>query len=276
MLKAEFDTASNLIREYHFKPGMPWMTEPLFQRAASGELYYYQNEHLGTPQRMLDKSGAVVWEARYSAFGKAEILVEIVGNNLRFPGQYFDGESGLHQNYMRDYDAETGRYLQADPLGLESALNYYAYAYNNPNGFIDPTGEFVPLVFAYVRCVLQCMFMKWMGSAAQNLMGDPYADFDLAASAGECAFGCLNPLRWLNSKLLVSTKGIEKISKKKARNSNPGEYVDTPATNKEAFIKRGKNYIHKKNRRSVPKEKNKLFRFRGWGMEGMGEAWCSF
>ncbi|WKT59635.1 RHS repeat-associated core domain-containing protein [Microbulbifer thermotolerans] len=202
-LAAEYDTAGNLIREYDFKPGMPWMTEPLFQRAASGELYYYQNDHLGTPQRMLDKSGAVVWEARYSAFGKAEVLVEIVGNNLRFPGQYFDGESGLHQNYMRDYDAEAGRYLQADPLGLESALNYYAYAYNNPNGFIDPTGEFVPLVFAYGRCVLQCMFMKWMGSAAQNLMGDPCADFDLAASAGECAFGCLNPLNWFKGKFSV-------------------------------------------------------------------------
>ncbi|MFV8784428.1 RHS repeat domain-containing protein [Microbulbifer sp. SA54] len=153
---AEYDAGGNLIKEYHFKPGMPWMTEPLFQRVASGEVYYYQNDHLGTPQRMVDKSGAVVWEARYEAFGKAEILAETVGNNLRFPGQYFDVESGLHWNLFRDYSPGLGRYIQTDPIGLKGGLNSFAYTANNPVALIDPTGEvvWVPIVVVGVRVAL--------------------------------------------------------------------------------------------------------------------------
>ncbi|MCQ3830615.1 RHS domain-containing protein [Microbulbifer elongatus] len=236
-MAAEYDSNGNLIKEYHFKPGMPWMTEPLFQRVASGEVYYYQNDHLGTPQRMVDKSGAVVWEARYEAFGKAEVLVEVVGNALRFPGQYFDGESGLHQNYMRDFDPEVGRYLQADPLRMASAINYYAYAYNDPNSYMDPTGEFVPLLFAYGRCVLQCMVMKGIGAAAQSMMGDPCATFDLAASAGDCAFSCLNPLNWFKGKFSAKGKNDQRNAINGGRGSNENPYTNKQA--KEAAEKMG-------------------------------------
>ncbi|AWF80171.1 hypothetical protein BTJ40_04690 [Microbulbifer sp. A4B17] len=139
-MAAEYDHGGNLIREYHFKPGMPWMTEPLFQRVASGEINYYQNSRQGVPQKMLSKSGEVSWEARYFSFGKAKTIVSIVENNLRFPGQYFDSESGLHHNYMRDYDPELGRYIQADPVGLKGGLGNYIYVGNNPSFWSDPLG----------------------------------------------------------------------------------------------------------------------------------------
>ncbi|MFC6980494.1 RHS repeat-associated core domain-containing protein [Microbulbifer taiwanensis] len=139
-MAAEYDSSGNLIKEYHFKLGMPWMTEPLFQRISTGEIYYYQNDHLGTPQRMLDKSGAVVWEARYEAFGKAEILVDTVGNNLRFPGQYVDEESELNQNFLRYFDPQSGRYISRDPAGLIGGLNNYIYVYANPVTLFDPYG----------------------------------------------------------------------------------------------------------------------------------------
>jgi len=141
-LAAEYDVSGNLIKEYHFKPYGTWMTEPLFQRTADGQVYYYQNDHMGTPHRLVRSNGEVVWQAFYSAFGDAEIVTQVVENNLRFPGQYFDQETELHHNYFRDYDYQVGRYVQSDPIGLDGGLNYYAYAYANPVVFYDPTGEF--------------------------------------------------------------------------------------------------------------------------------------
>jgi RHS repeat-associated protein len=61
-------------------------------------------------------------------------------NNHRFPGQYYDAETGLHQNYFRDYEASIGRYVQRDPIGLDGGINVYLYSYQNSISYFDPDG----------------------------------------------------------------------------------------------------------------------------------------
>ncbi|OCQ08657.1 hypothetical protein AKH09_10800 [Vibrio parahaemolyticus] len=83
-----------------------------------GTVYHVHNDHLGTPQALNDETGATVWKASYSPFGKATVTTEQIKFNLRFPGQYYDAETGLHYNWHRYYDPSLGRYLQSDRLGL--------------------------------------------------------------------------------------------------------------------------------------------------------------
>ena len=91
---------------------------PLARIDNDATIYYYHVDHLGTPQAMTSQSGATVWQADYEPFGKATVKVSTIENNLRFPGQYFDRETGLHYNYFRDYEPRTGRYIESDPIGL--------------------------------------------------------------------------------------------------------------------------------------------------------------
>lgn len=104
------------------------------------QIYYYHVDHLGTPQAMTNSSAAVVWKADYEPFGKATVKVSTIENNLRLPGQYYDRETGLHYNYFRDYDPGAGRYVEADPIGLEGGMNIYAYANQSPVIFTDSLG----------------------------------------------------------------------------------------------------------------------------------------
>ncbi len=138
-LVAEADNNGAVTTSYHYQLNTPWGTDPLFIR--QGGVYgYYITDHLGTPQRVVGSNGAVLWGAVYDAFGGAEIGVASVVSNLRFPGQYFDAESGLHYNYWRYYDSGTGGYVSSDRLGLFDGPNTYIYVQANPTKLVDPLG----------------------------------------------------------------------------------------------------------------------------------------
>jgi RHS repeat-associated protein len=104
------------------------------------QVYYYHTDHLGTPRVLTNSSGAVAWKAAYGPFGAVNITVAGIENNLRFPGQYYDTETGLHYNGNRYYDPKTGRYITPDPIGLEGGINLYPYVGNDPVNRTDLWG----------------------------------------------------------------------------------------------------------------------------------------
>ncbi|MBI9090105.1 MAG: RHS domain-containing protein [Desulfobacterium sp.] len=138
-LIAEYDNAGIEIQSYGYLPGTANSVAPLYTKE-NGQYYWYHNDHIGTPQQLVDDTGTITWEARYTGFGKASLETQTITNHLRLPGQYYDAETGLHYNGNRYYDPDTGRYLRTDPLGLGGGLNLYVYALNSPLMFTDPDG----------------------------------------------------------------------------------------------------------------------------------------
>jgi RHS repeat-associated protein len=105
-------------------------------------VFYYHLDHLGTPLALTNEVRNICWSADYLPFGEIyNELIAPISNEIRFPGQYHDRETGLHYNYFRYYDPQTGRYITPDPIGLEGGINLFAYV-NNPINFIDPLGLF--------------------------------------------------------------------------------------------------------------------------------------
>ena len=104
------------------------------------QIYHYHLDHLGTPQELTHHNGELVWSVQYKVYGNVvKKVIESVENNLRFQGQYYDAETGLHYNRHRYYDPTTARFISLDPIGLLGGNNNYQYA-NNPITWVDPLG----------------------------------------------------------------------------------------------------------------------------------------
>ena len=141
-LLAEHDGATgSLIREYIWLDDMPLA---LVAGSVSSPSYYYVHTgQIGEPLIVTDASKAKVWDAAVDPWGKPTMLATPTQTvSLRLPGQWNASESGLHQNWMRDYDPTTGRYIEADPLGIEAGANLYPYVDSNPLNVTDRKGKF--------------------------------------------------------------------------------------------------------------------------------------
>jgi len=183
-------------------------------------ILYYHTDHLGTPRELTDTNGNIVWAATYKAWGATQhidhppILQTVQqGNtvqeqwieqnryerptqNLRFQGQYYDQETGLHYNRFRYYDPACGRFVSQDPVGLYGGFNVYQYA-SNPAGWIDPLG------------------LKRTGSlgGGYNYRLDefPYKNgtsFEVHVYRGTREFGAHGPTDWLNKHGGVPTANL--------------------------------------------------------------------
>ncbi len=117
-----------------------WLEGELVALVYNDDLYFVHNDHLGRPHKVTDDTKAVVWEADLQSFDRSVVSSSIGALNIGFPGQYWDSESGTWQNWHRDYDPSTGRYIQSDPIGLYGGLNTYAYVDSNPLLYSDPDG----------------------------------------------------------------------------------------------------------------------------------------
>jgi RHS repeat-associated protein len=119
---------------------------------------FVRADHIGRPVFATNSTGVKIWSATYQPFGGVHVSTGTLPT-ARFPGQWFQSESGLHQNWMRDYDPTTGRYLQADPLGLVDGASVYGYAGQSPMMNMDPTGE----CFGPAAVLLPvCVWAAWM------------------------------------------------------------------------------------------------------------------
>jgi RHS repeat-associated protein len=100
----------------------------------ASRLFFVHADHLARPQKISDSARTVVWDGVFAPFGEIHAVSGSIVNILMFPGQVYDPETGLSQNWRRDYDGTIGRYLQSDPIGLDGGFNTYAYANANPDG----------------------------------------------------------------------------------------------------------------------------------------------
>ena len=111
-----------------------------FAAGSIGNVSFLRTDHIGRPVLATDALGAVASTISHKPFGEVHTSTGL-DTGLRFPGQVYHWESELHQNWMRDYDPTTGRYIQADPLGLVDGASVYGYVMQSPGRYTDPRGE---------------------------------------------------------------------------------------------------------------------------------------
>ena len=157
---------------------------------ANPVLYYMHTDQVMRPRKLTDASKAVVWDRVATPFGEEHSVTGSLTQLLEFPGQTNDSETGLFQNWHREYDPSFGRYVQSDPIGLIGGVNTYAYVKGNPLRYIDQTGEFIILAIPFTPQIVAGVVAATaaIGAAVYIDQSDIGEDFgELIGSLGERA-----------------------------------------------------------------------------------------
>ena len=146
-LIGEYDSTGKALREYIYlgDTSVAMFTPDPANAANPPIAFYVHTDHLNTPRVVTDTAGNMRWRWIAEPFGTTAPETNpsnlgVFTQNLRFPGQYFDQESGLSDNWHRTYDSTIGRYNASDPIGLGGGINTYAYAQDRPTSLTDATG----------------------------------------------------------------------------------------------------------------------------------------
>ena len=184
-LLGEYDQNGSPVREYIWLDDQPvavFTPDPTMgtnANSAAPLVYFIYADHLNTPRAVVDSSNRLRWSWVDEPFGTTPANSNPLGlgtfiMSLRFPGQVYDAESGMHQNYQRDYVPGVGRFAQSDPVGLTGGINTYGYGNQNPISNSDPSGLFVaPLIRPLLPLIpAACM----LSSGCRDLFGPMLQD----------------------------------------------------------------------------------------------------
>ena len=144
---------SRLLQEYTYKGSYTYLYtdqdsyEPLaqvFDNAKDGKQYlaYFHNDQIGIPREMTDIHGNLLWYGEYTAWGRLKKDGRVYKNAhqpFRLQNQYYDEETGLHYNFFRYYESDSGRFINQDPIRLIGGDNLYFFSPNTQDWY-DPLG----------------------------------------------------------------------------------------------------------------------------------------
>ncbi len=154
--------------------------------------YFIETDHLNTPRVITNSSGQVVWKYDNNDPFGANIPNENPSGlgpfkfNLRFPGQYYDVETGLHYNNFRTYDPAGGIFTTSDPMGLLAGVNTYAYVGGNPISFVDPTGLIRHQTGKTIQCGKNCTIRIDTSFDERTGVGTRHLHWDCRGDTGSC------------------------------------------------------------------------------------------
>ncbi|MFO0957423.1 MAG: RHS repeat-associated core domain-containing protein [Isosphaeraceae bacterium] len=136
-LAAEYDGNGKLVARYDHGIGL------VSRFDAVGDAGYYTFQAIGHTSEITGTSGLVLNLYEFDPFGVTLSKSEAVANPFAYVGEYGVMAVGGDLEFMRSrfYDPNTGRFTQADPIGINGGgANLYAYTTNQPVAFVDPSG----------------------------------------------------------------------------------------------------------------------------------------
>ncbi|MFK7965977.1 MAG: DUF6765 family protein [Burkholderiaceae bacterium] len=151
-LMMETDVIGNPVQFYVWLDGRPLALIDLNEKQPS--IQWIHTDAIGLPISVSDESARLLWQGSLDPWGTAMPAAAEFQVKLRFPGQLYDAETGLHDNYLRTYDPSKRQYLGPDPLGIRARGNRYAYSNHSPLDTTDPLGLYEIDMHYYATLVI--------------------------------------------------------------------------------------------------------------------------